>query len=868
MTQFINSIKGWQYLTLNNLNIFVKSDLNKALDSFWSSVMINLDNKQIVGLLIKVKDNDGTIRTLGPLFKFSKTDRSLLRQVINLYISLKGNNYLDINFSTIIFQYIFLKSNSTKNLPLPIPKKAKKYEFGNYSLPLTTDLNQWPPGAEGEISNEGNKLVVKSENYDCDIWVSIHKNKQVYNFKIGDSIILKVTDYFGKDSNNFTRVIGKQTFIITNGEVNFKRVEIKTKFITKIAKDKVLSNNILTLDIETRIINNVHSPYCISFFDGTSAWSYYISDYASIDEMLINALNSIIRPKYEGWNVYVHNGSGFDFIFLLKHVASLIKVDLIIKDGKFINIKLSWENGKRKYSINFRDSLLMLPSSLRKLAKAFGVESKGYFPFNFVNNFTVPLDYIGHTPNFSYFEGLSLNEYNSLVRNNWNLREETIHYCEHDCKVLYQILFKFNKLIFNKFSLNIHRFPTLSSLAFGIFRSSYLGDHKIPKLGAHLFDFIKQGYTGGRVDVIKTYGENLYYYDVNSLYPTVYSSKPMPTGSPKWFTGNILDIYPQAFGFFKCEIESPSELKIPLLQTHVKTKNGTRTMAPLGQWVDILFSEEAKLAMDFGYKIKVIEGYTFEKEVVFDKYAQDMFDIKQSHDSSHPMYLISKLLLNSLYGKFGMTVDLFKHAIVDNSNLSDILSRDYVENVIDLDNGESLISIKPVRNEYNDQTILNVSIGIAASITAYSRIHMSQFLQSKDYNVYYTDTDSIVTDKALRDSFIGKGLGQLKLEYNIAKGVFLAPKVYSIINDLGKVVTKVKGLKDPNIPFDLFESLLYKNSSTLIKNEKWFRSLTSADIKVKNQVYELSATENKEDLSIKIIEWLILFLSLLIVAKK
>jgi len=142
MTQFINSIKGWQYLTLNNLNIFVKSDLNKALDSFWSSVMINLDNKQIVGLLIKVKDNDGTIRTLGPLFKFSKTDRSLLRQVINLYISLKGNNYLDINFSTIIFQYIFLKSNSTKNLPLPIPKKAKKYEFGNYSLPLTTDLNQ------------------------------------------------------------------------------------------------------------------------------------------------------------------------------------------------------------------------------------------------------------------------------------------------------------------------------------------------------------------------------------------------------------------------------------------------------------------------------------------------------------------------------------------------------------------------------------------------------------------------------------------------------------------------------------------------------------------------------------------------------
>ena len=444
MTQFINSIKGWQYLTLNNLNIFVKSDLNKALDSFWSSVMVNLDNNQIVGLLIKVKDNDGTIKTLGPLFKFSKSDRSLLRQVINLYISLKGNNYLDINFSTVIFQYIFLNSNSTKNLPLPIPKKAKKYDFGHYSLPLTTDLNEW-----GENRIEGNKVVVKSENYDCDIWVSVSKNKQVYTLKIGDSTILKITDYFGKDINNFTRVIGKQTFIITNGEVNFKKVEKENcKFIKKIKEDKDLINNFLTLDIETRLINNVHSPYCISFFDGTRAWSYYISDYNSIDDMLINALNSIIKPKYEGWNVYVHNGSGFDFIFLLKYLTIISKVDLIIKDGKFINIKLIWKKGKRTYFINFRDSLLMLPSSLGKLAKAFNVEAKGHFPFKFVNDPNIPLNYVGPTPDLSFYEDLSKDDYSSLISYNWSLRDETIKYCELDCKVLYQIIASFNKLIF------------------------------------------------------------------------------------------------------------------------------------------------------------------------------------------------------------------------------------------------------------------------------------------------------------------------------------------------------------------------------------------------------------------------------------
>jgi len=97
----------------------------------------------------------------------------------------------------------------------------------------------------------------------------------------------------------------------------------------------------------------------------------------------------------------------------------------------------------------------MLPSTLRKLSKAFGVESKGYFPFDFVNNSNVPLDYIGDTPNFSYYEDISFEEYESNVSGLFNLKQEAIHYCELDCIVLYQVIYKFNNLIFNKFSLNV-----------------------------------------------------------------------------------------------------------------------------------------------------------------------------------------------------------------------------------------------------------------------------------------------------------------------------------------------------------------------------------------------------------------------------
>ena len=65
--------------------------------------------------------------------------------------------------------------------------------------------------------------------------------------------------------------------------------------------------------------------------------------------------------------------------------------------------------------------------------------------------------------------------------NNWSLKNETLKYCINDCISLYEVLIKFNQFIFNKFKLNIHNYPTLPSLTFGIFRSNFL--EKIQKLG-------------------------------------------------------------------------------------------------------------------------------------------------------------------------------------------------------------------------------------------------------------------------------------------------------------------------------------------------------------------------------------------------
>jgi hypothetical protein len=140
---------------------------------------------------------------------------------------------------------------------------------------------------------------------------------------------------------------------------------------------------------------------------------------------------------------------------------------------------------------------------------------------------------------------------------------------------------KFNELIFNLFSLNIHRYPTLPSLAFAIFRSKYL-KHQIPLIKGEMYHDLRRSFTGGAVDVYRPFGRNIKGYDVNSLYPTQMKQYPFPVGKITYFEGDITKINPSPFGFFEVDIIALKNLFVPILQTRVKTPTGEITMAPLG----------------------------------------------------------------------------------------------------------------------------------------------------------------------------------------------------------------------------------------------------------------------------------------------
>lgn len=118
---------------------------------------------------------------------------------------------------------------------------------------------------------------------------------------------------------------------------------------------------------------------------------------------------------------------------------------------------------------------------------------------------------------------------------------------------------------------------TIFRLALNIFLKKYLKDFKLSIIKQNMYKDIKQSYFGGITEVYKPYDENLYYYDVNSLYPYAsLNSMPGPNCTYIEMSNINIDIL---FGFYYCEIEI-SDNYLGLLPVH----RDFELIMPNGKW--------------------------------------------------------------------------------------------------------------------------------------------------------------------------------------------------------------------------------------------------------------------------------------------
>ncbi|KAJ1416382.1 DNA-directed DNA-polymerase, family B, mitochondria/virus [Sesbania bispinosa] len=136
-----------------------------------------------------------------------------------------------------------------------------------------------------------------------------------------------------------------------------------------------------------------------------------------------------------------------------------------------------------------------------------------------------------------------------------------------DILLLGGVMQKAQDIYWKLFKIDIVSQLTLSSVALTIFRVKYYNQDNWP---IHIPNrnedtFIRRGFYGGHADAYKPIGSNLYIYDINSLYPFVMKTFPMPGGKPVWHRDlRGIDIN-NLFGFIEAYVECPNTIKRPFL---------------------------------------------------------------------------------------------------------------------------------------------------------------------------------------------------------------------------------------------------------------------------------------------------------------
>jgi|SRR6266404_7412156 len=484
------------------------------------------------------------------------------------------------------------------------------------------------------------------------------------------------------------------------------------------------------------------------------------------------------------------------------------------------------------------DSLQLIPESLSNILDSFKCSvQKGNFPYSFVNKNN--LYYIGDKPNKEHFESISDQEYLDIPKDNWSLEQETLIYLKADVEGLLEVMLKFNNNIFSNYQLNITKYKTLSSLALATYISNYIPKSLVPELKmikGELEREIRSSYFGGNVDVFINKINNGFLYDMNSQYPKA-MLLDMPIGEPVLSFEKDLN---KIFGFIYGEICCPDEqiLQVPFIQYKDPFfKVNSCPTSKRGKFKRLIFSQEIKYALKYGYTINIEYCYQFNRgKDLFKNYIIDHYEIKKS--ASDPVErAVAKLFLNSLYGRLGMKEIENIMKIISKKDIEDLDKNTNISVLSELDNGKYLVRYRGqindnIRKLYSKDPLLTgknkqnnskyelkksginksktvpSAVHIAAAITSYARILINDYKNIPGNPCIMSDTDSAVLPYQLSNNLVGYNLGQMKLVHKIKKGIFIKKKLYCIVDNLDKEFVAASGIDSSKLNYNSFTTLL------------------------------------------------------------
>lgn len=524
--------------------------------------------------------------------------------------------------------------------------------------------------------------------------------------------------------------------------------------------------------------------------------------------------------------VYASN-LGFDFLGLFgNEFNNLSKFSYIIRGSEFINISYS------KNNINFGDTFNFLKMSVKNLGKIINIPKLNTPSF------------LGKKPK---------NETEKKILETYNIRDS-------------YVTFKFMEFLQNGFNdLGTSLKYTIASTSLNLFKNKYLKTW-IQQPDLDDIKIMYNAYYGGRTEIFyRGLIKNVYLYDINSLYPYVMKKYEYPNPNtlfkPKNFNKeNIIKYDGISFVSLFC----PLNIDYPLLPY----RRDEKLIFPTGFINGWYSNVELRKSFDLGYKLLKIHKQILYKSnfKIFDNYISDLYKKRLKYkEENNNLQIVYKIALNSLYGKFAQKLNQSEIYFVNNqedkNKVNEFIKtnierknkgldiRYYIDTpdkrlikksgviyeeprlyyVVDLENSQYPKFINPILSLY---------------ITAYARLELYNWFEkifSKNGKVFYCDTDSVITNIKLPES---SGLGKMKKEYDIKKGILIKPKFYYMKCQDDKEIMKLKGLMKVN-NFEQFKNILITQRHKYIKFTKFKESLRR-DLNF-NQIIEIEKFLDLED---------------------
>ena len=277
--------------------------------------------------------------------------------------------------------------------------------------------------------------------------------------------------------------------------------------------------------------------------------------------------------------------------------------------------------------------------------------------------------------------------------------------------------------------------------------------------------------------------------------------------------------------FIKCMVRGK-----PILPLHAMRINNLTMFPHFTNWTErTLYMPEIQLGLKVGYEYKFIEGFYFKhNDKSLGKLNKFLYEKRHEYPKDSALHFVFKLLGNSLYGCFGF--NSLNKSTLKISNKKSNTWKKYLANGILLNRCEiGNYEINDIISYANPDK----NFAIAAAITSYGRIHLYNIMLDiikQRGNIYYTDTDSVLTNLKLEDYsdlvkkyHIGeKVLGGLKNETpeGCNETYIIGNKKYVLLNNNTTIKVSFNGIKyNPKVDKELLDDIK-KNILIDIYNNK------------------------------------------------